>query len=75
MVPLRMPLVTHDASANGGTRPKSHVAPHFNCLNVRNAMKLWMTLYIPHDANNGPKTLCCTSFLFTYLTEGMQWSL
>ena len=42
MVPLIMPSASHDAhaSANGVTLQKGHVAPHFDYLDLRNAIAL-----------------------------------
>ena len=42
-----------DASANGTKLPKSHVAPYFNCLDLRNAVVLLTTLSASHDGRAG----------------------
>ena len=34
-------LCDTNASASGIELPKNHVAPHFDCLDLRNAMMLW----------------------------------
>ena len=50
-----MVLASYNANAitNGVTSPKSHVAPHFNCLDVRNAMLPLTTLLTSFGANTG----------------------
>ena len=55
MVPLVILLEAcdMDISANAIKLPKHHVAPHVNCLDLRNAMMPLTTLSASHDARAG----------------------
>ena len=68
-----MPLVSCDADAsiNGVTWPKGHVAPHFSCLDVRNAMLPLMMQSASCDTNDIilPKVSCGTSFWSAWCKE------
>ena len=52
---LMMPPAPHDTStgANGIARPKSHVTPHFDHPDRRNAMVPLMMLLGSYDASAG----------------------
>ena len=57
---MKAMLMAKDADANGITWPKSHVAPHFSCLNVGNVMVplIMLLAQCDTDANvNGVKWL------------------
>ena len=51
---LMMMLMSHDAdiSTNGVTLPKSHVAPHFDHLDLTNAVKPLMMLSASSDTSS-----------------------
>ena len=51
MVQLRMLLASHnaDTGTNASYDPKNHAAAHFYCLDLRNAMVLFMMLSASHD--------------------------
>ena len=53
-VPLVIPLALHDAGASGIIWPKCHVAPHFNCLYLRNAVVSFMMLSASCGASARP---------------------
>ena len=51
MMPLRMPVASHNAviGANSVTQPKGHVAPHLDCLYLKNAVVQLTMPLASHD--------------------------
>ena len=54
LVPLMMPLAAYDTKSgvNGIKLPQHHVAPDFNCHDLRNTVLPLVTLSASHGAND-----------------------
>ena len=72
MVPLTQPLASCDTDANGITLPQSHVAPHVNCFDLRNAVvPLMMPVQAPKMSHDKKLMLY---IILIMLTKGMKWN-
>ena len=72
-MPLMMLLAAYDtdASANGIKLMQSQVAPHFNCLVLRNAIVTFMVLGRPHDAATNAMALHDSNTNWHHMTKIM----
>ena len=77
MVPLTIASAWCDAKANGFAWWKSYVAPHLNCIDLRNAVVLLMMLPASCDTDAMPMVSddqkCHIALHFDYLSETMAF--